>query len=299
MLDLDGSLVILNPAAGRGSAVRAWRAAEAVLRKAGVRFDLARTDGPRHAEVLAAQAARSGRPAVLAVGGDGTVNEVANGLLRAAEGSPTLPMGVITAGTGNDFIKMLGIPADAVGSARTALRATTRQVDAGLVNDRFFTNGVGVGFDARVAARARDVRRLRGLAVYAWAVARAIIEHRNAHVRIQVDGAAVADQQVTLVTVANGGCHGGGFWLCPDARPDDGCLDVLIADALPRTGVMRFIPRVLRRTHTQYPNVHMHRARQVEITSREPLPVHADGEPLEPVSRLEIEILPGRLTVLV
>lgn len=295
---LDGSLVILNPAAGRGSAVRAWRSAEAVLRHAGVRFDLVRTDGPRHAEVLAAQAARSGRPAVLAVGGDGTVNEVANGLLRAAEGSPTLPMGVITAGTGNDFVKMLGIPADPVGAAHIAMQAATRQVDAGLVNDRFFTNGVGVGFDARVAARARDIRRLRGLAVYALAVAQAIGEHSNPHVRVRIDGAEVADQQVTLVTVANGGCHGGGFWLCPDARPDDGWLDVLVADALARTGVMRFIPRVLRRTHTSYPDVRMHRAQRVEISSREPLPVHADGEPLEPVRRLDIEILAGRLTVL-
>lgn len=295
---LDGSLVILNPAAGRGSAVHAWRSAESVFHTAGVSFDLARTDGPRHAEVLAAQAARAGRPAVLAVGGDGTVNEVANGLLRAAEGSPTLPMGVITAGTGNDFIKMLGIPADATGAAHTALQAKTRQVDAGVVNDRFFTNGVGVGFDARVAARARDIRRLRGLAVYAWAVAQAIRDHSNPHVRVRIDGREVADQQATLVTVANGGCHGGGFWLCPNARPDDGWLDVLIADALPRTGVMRFIPRVLRRTHTQFPSVHMHRAHRVEISGRDAFPVHADGEPLEPVRRLEIEILPGQLTVL-
>ena len=295
---LDGSLVILNPAAGRGSAVRAWQSAESVLRNAGVSFDVARTDGPRHAELLAAQAARSRRPAVLAVGGDGTVNEVANGLLRAAEGSPTLPLGVITAGTGNDFIKMLGIPANAAGAARTAVRATTRQVDAGIANDRFFTNGLGVGFDARVAARARDIRRLRGLAVYAWAVAQAIGNHSNPHLRVEVDGREVADQQVTLVTVANGGCHGGGFWLCPDARPDDGLLDVLIADALPRAGVMRFIPRVLRRTHTRYPDVRLHRAQRVEISSLEPLPVHVDGEPLEPLRQIKIEILPGRLTVL-
>ena len=235
---------------------------------------------------------------MLAVGGDGTVNEVANGLLRAADGSPTLPMGIISAGTGNDFVKMVGIPQNAAGAARAALQAKPRQVDAGLVNDRFFTNGVGVGFDARVAGRAREIRRLRGLAVYAVAVAQAIREHRNPPVRVWIDGREVADQRITLVTVANGGCHGGGFWLCPDARPDDGLLDVLIADALGRTGVMRFIPRVLQRTHTRYPGVHLHRAARVEITSSELLPVHADGEPLEATRRLQIEVLPGRLTVL-
>ncbi len=292
--------IILNPAAARGRAARTWRAAAHVLEQAGAHYELVHTDGPRHAEQLAQAAIAEGYQKVVAVGGDGTVQEVANGLVRAANGGPTVPMGIIGLGSGNDFIKLLGLPGSRPAeAARRLLTAQPRTVDIGLVGNRYFTNGVGIGFDSRVAVEARKIRRLRGFAIYALAVAKTLRTHRTPCMRVVIDGEQVAERDVTLVTVSNGACHGGAFWLCPQARLDDGLLDICIADALSAVGVVKVIPSLMRGTHLSHPAVRMYRGRQVHITSAEPLPVHADGEILyEGAQELEIEILPRQLTVL-
>ncbi len=291
--------VILNPAAGRGAAARAGRAIRGVLDAAGVPHELVETRAPGHAVELAEAAARAGWPAVVAAGGDGTVHEVANGLLRASEGEPTVPLGIVPVGSGNDFAKLVGAPADAAAATRRLLSGGTRRVDAGRVGDRFFTNGVGIGLDARVGIEAGKVRWARGLAIYLVALARVLRAFRPPRMRVELDGVEVADRPLTLVTVANGGCHGGGFWICPGARIDDGTLDVCVADAMGVAEVLGFLPRVMRGTHVGRPGVRMLQARRVRVTSPDPLPVHADGEIVaEAAGEVEIELLPGRLTVL-
>lgn len=291
--------VVLNPAAGRGAAARAGRTIRSVLEGAGARCEVALTRGPGDAVELARRAALEGWPAVVAAGGDGTVHEVANGLLRAADGSPTVPMGIVPVGSGNDFAKLVGAPTEPEAAVRRLLAAAPRQVDAGRVGDRFFTNGVGIGLDARVGIEAGKVRWARGIAIYLVALARVLRAFRPPRMRVLLDGTEVADRPLTLVTVANGGCHGGGFWICPAARIDDGALDVCVADALTTAGVLGFLPRVMRGTHVGRPGVHMHRARSVRVSSVDPLPVHADGEVVaEGAHEVEIELLPGRLTVL-
>jgi diacylglycerol kinase (ATP) len=293
-------LVILNPAAGRGSAARAARSIRAVLDGAGARYEVAETQAPGHGTELARRAAADGGwTAVVAAGGDGTVHEVANGLLREAGGAATLPLGIVPVGSGNDFAKLVGAPADAAAATRRLLAAEPRRVDAGRVGDRFFTNGVGIGLDARVGIEAAKVRRLRGLAIYLWALARVLPGFRPPRMRVELDGAVVADGPLTLVTAANGGCHGGGFWICPGARIDDGELDVAVADGMGALGILDLLPRVMRGTHVGRPGVRMLRGRRLRVTSPDPLPVHADGEILaEDAHELDVEILPGRLTVL-
>ncbi|HEV2131144.1 MAG TPA: hypothetical protein VGR27_08575, partial [Longimicrobiaceae bacterium] len=124
-------------------------------------------------------------------------------------------------------------------------------------------------------------------------------DHRTPEVRVAIDGEEVFRRRVTLVNVSNGGCHGGAFWICPNARIDDGLLDVVVADALGVPQILRLIPSLMRGTHLGRPAVHMYRARHVHISSSEPLPVHADGEILaEAAHELEFELLPGRLTLL-
>lgn len=291
--------VVLNPTAGRGAAARAERAIRAGMEGAGAGCEIARTRGPGHAVGLAREAAAGGWTAVVAAGGDGTVHEVANGLLRAAGEGPTVPMGIVPVGSGNDFAKLVGAPTTPEAAVRHLLAARPRRVDVGRVGDRFFTNGVGIGLDARVGIEAGKVRWARGLAIYLVALARVLRAFRPPRMRVTLNGREVADRPLTLVTVANGGCHGGGFWICPAARIDDGELDVCVADALTTAGVLGFLPRVMRGTHVGRPGVHMHRARTLRVTSPDPLPVHADGEIVaEAAHELEIEILPGRLTVL-
>lgn len=295
----DGFYVILNPAAGRGAWARAWPAVRAVLQDAGARVELAETARHGHAVELAGAAARAGWPAVVAMGGDGTVHEVVNGLLRASDGeAATAALGIVPAGSGNDFALLAGIARDPAEAARRIVSGAERRVDAGRVGDRWFTNGVGVGLDARVAVEANRNRRLRGIGIYLWALARVLRTFRPPVMRVEIDG-EVIERPLTLATVGNGGRHGGGFWICPAARIDDGMLDVCVCDGLGTLRILRFLPKVLRGTHVGESCVHMRTARHVRITSDTPLPVHADGEILSEAAReLEIEIAPGCLRLL-
>lgn len=297
---LRNALAVVNPAAGRGRALRVWEEVRAVLRGAGMEVEAELTARPGHATALAQEALRGERSAVLAVGGDGTIHEVANGLLRGSGGRRSaIPLGVVPAGSGNDFAKPLGIPADGVGAARALLASTPRWVDAGRAGDRYFVNGVGIGFDASVAAEARSIRRLRGTALYGWALLRVLHRHRPATLRVVLDGVEVVHRPLTLVTIANGPCCGGGFRLCPAARIDDARLDVLVACARSRSGILGLLLRSLRGRHRGRPGVHLQRARTIHVSGEMPLPVHVDGELLSaPVRDLEIRVLPGALSVL-
>jgi YegS/Rv2252/BmrU family lipid kinase len=302
--------VIFNATASRGGAARSRSAIEAGFRSAGAEYRLVETEARGHATQLAARAASEGWSAVVAVGGDGVVHEVVNGLLAGGDETPTLPLGIIPVGSGNDFIKMLDLPVHRPGDAvRRILSAECKQVDVGRVLRHltgggpegvwYFTNGLGVGFDAQVATHARGIRRLRGVAIYAWALVKALGDLRSPHIQVTVDGKEISDRALILTTVSNGPCHGGNFWLCPGARMDDGELDVLIATARSLPRVLRLLPLVMFGKHLGQPGVELHRGKRVTIRSKEALPIHADGEVVADwVRELEIDLLPRRLTVL-
>lgn len=304
-------LVILNPAAGRGGASSLWPELRRAFRAAGARAELALTSARGHAVELAEAAARAGWPGVVAVGGDGVVHEVVNGLMRAeADGVQGTALGVIGAGSGNDFVKMLDLPVHhPTLAARRIATATPRPIDVGRVNKClagrgpegvwYFTNGVGMGFDAQVAVHASRVRRLRGFAIYAAAVVRTLSELRSPRMRVEIDGVVVADRPLVLATIGNGRCHGGSFWLCPDAGVEDGLFDVLVADARSVPRVLALLPSVMKGRHVGAPGVTIHRGRVARVISEEPIPIHADGELVaDDVTELEAEVLPGRLLVL-
>lgn len=294
--------VIVNPAAGRGAARTAWSVVRAVLQGAGAEVQMAETVGRGHATELAEAAVALGWPAVLALGGDGTVHEVANGILRASDGRArtAASLGVVPVGSGNDFALLAGLSKDPAEAARRMVSGGERRVDVGRVGERrWFTNGIGVGLDARVAVEANRNRRFRGMAIYLWALARVLRSFHAPVIRVETDEGEVIERALTLVTVGNGGRHGGGFWICPDAAIDDGLLDVCVCDGLSRPRILQFLPKVVRGTHVGASCVHMRRVRRVHITSLTPLPVHADGEILfEDAHQLEIEIEPGRLRLL-
>ena len=304
-------LVILNPAAGRGGASSLWPQLQRAFRAAGARPELALTRAPGHAMELAESAARDGWPGVVAVGGDGVVHEVVNGLIRASEaGAAGTALGVIAAGSGNDFVKMLHLPTDHPDlAARRIATAAPRAVDVGRVNRCvaargpagvwYFTNGIGMGFDAQVAVQASRIRRLKGFAIYAAAVLRTLRDLRSPRMRVEIDGVVVADRPLVLATIGNGQCHGGSFWLSPGASVEDGLLDVLVADARSVPKVLALLPRVMRGRHVGAPGVTIHRGRVARVTSEEPVPIHADGELVaDGVTELEAEVLRGGLRVL-
>jgi diacylglycerol kinase (ATP) len=299
MHDHHRVFVIVNPTAGRGSAARVVDSLLEELDRSGAEGRVERTTHRGHATDLARKAAEDGWSAVVAAGGDGTVNEVVNGLMQAAGDGATVPLGIIPIGSGNDFAGLAGVPRDPRQAIRRLLAAEPRSVDVGRVGDRWFTNGVGVGLDARVAIEAARIQRLRGMAIYVWALARILRRFRPAHMQVELDGEPVVDRPMTLVTIGNGGRHGGGFWICPDARIDDGLLDVCMCDALSRVGVLSFLPRVMYGGHVGASCITMRRVRHVRVTSEDPLPVHTDGEIIaEAAHEVVVEIHPGRLTVL-
>jgi diacylglycerol kinase (ATP) len=294
---LSRRLVILNPAAGRGRVRREWPRLADALRAAGVAFDLVETRAPGEGVGLAERAARE-YDTVIAAGGDGTVHEVANGLLRAGAGAA---FGVLPLGSGDDFVKML--PArDAV---ERIAHGTARAFDAGRLSSgaaaRFFANGMDIGFGAHAS---RNVRRvpafLTGLGAYLGALVLTLVRYPRLELRLQLDGAPVFAQTTAMTAVMNGRAFGGSFHVCPDARADDGQLDLLVVDAIGRLAILGLVPKIMRGAHGGHPRVRLARARRVLIESAEPLLVEADGEiAFEDARRLEIEVLPGALRVLV
>lgn len=300
--------MIVNPAAGRGRTRRLWPQVAAALAAEGLRFELAQTRTPGEAEQLAEAAA--GYAAVIAVGGDGTVHEVVNGLMRVPPARrPAL--GVLPLGSGDDYAKM--VPPRAPGAARPRwqdavqrlARGAARAHDVGVMRndedgERYFANGMDVGFGAHVAHNFGALPGwLTGLGGYLTAIARTLLRYPSLELSVQLDDDAPIAQRSTITAVMNGRCFGGSFWACPEASAVDGLLDVLIAEEVSRMQILRLVPKLMSGRHVGEPVLRIVRARRVRIESDAPLPVEADGElPWRAARRLEIGILPGALRVL-
>jgi diacylglycerol kinase (ATP) len=310
------ALAIFNPQAGRGLAARLKPTIVDTLRRYGIDFEMADTP-ERGAGILAAHhAVEQGYELIIAVGGDGHIHEVVNGILHAATEPEDVTLGVIPAGSGNDFVKMLDLPAEDVAAAcRRIAAGQSRLVDIGRIDllsgpnrtvfdlaagrPRYFVNMLGMGFTALAAVESEKVDWLTGLPLYLVALIRTLaLTYRTPRMEIDVDGNVIS-QRTTEVAVANGRCQGGGFWMTPDAEVDDGCFDLAIARGLSRVGILRLVPDILQGTHVDKEPITMSRGRRVRLDSEHPLPVQADGEILaSKITHLETEILPQRLRVI-
>jgi len=295
-------LVIVNPVAGHGAARRALPQATRLLHEHGLSFDVVHTERPWHAAELARQAAAARYQVVVAVGGDGTSNEVLNGLLQAQEaGEGDAALGVLCIGTGNDFAYGVGIPLDLTAGCAALAQGQTRAIDVGhALGQRYFGNGIGIGFDAVVNVQAaRLKRRLRGPIVYLVAVLRTLLYYYRAPLTlVEGDGWSV-EQPILLISAMNGRRMGGSFLMTPAAIPDDGLLDLCIGAAMGRLQILSFVPRFIRGTQVGRPGITMARSRRIAVTVREGCQViHADGETLcLDAERVELELLPRRLRV--
>lgn len=282
---------VINPSAGRGRGLATWRRIETPCRAAEVvvRF----TEGKDHARILAREAAEAGFDRVVAVGGDGTVGEVADGL--AGTGAA---LAVIPAGTGNDLIRTAGIPSDPLEAASTALGGREITVDVAVANRRHFLNVGSVGLDAEVV---REVNRIPkyfgGTVPYLLGLFKTFVTYTPAPVEIEVDG-EVMERQALLVAVGNGQFYGGGMRVLPEARLDDGFLDVCIAGNMSRREILRALPRLYRGTHVGLPKIELFRAREVTIASQRPLHIQVDGELMGEVP-VSFKVRPGALRMVV
>ena len=297
-------LVIANPISGRGAGARAVDPVSEQLRQAGIGFEVVRTERPLHAIELAAGAARAGWEAVVAVGGDGTANEVLNGLMQIPK--PQRPaMGIIAVGRGNDFAYGIGVLPGVVNGCRAVLSGHRRWIDVGRVTGglypqgRYFGNGIGIGFDAVVGFEALKLAPLSGFASYIVAALKTIsVYDHGPRLRIELDGQARV-QETLMVSVMNGKRMGGGFHMAPKGDPGDGLFDVCIAGQVTRGRILSLIPHFLKGDQEGQPAISVARCRQVRIVAEEGvLPAHADGETLcVDGHELRAELLPTQLEV--
>jgi YegS/Rv2252/BmrU family lipid kinase len=285
------AFVVVNPAAGGGRTARLWPSLRERLRHAGLEFEAAETSGRGSATELARRAVSGGWPLVVAVGGDGTVNEVVNGLIDSG-GRPAGTLGAIMTGRGRDACRNLGIAADHETAVHRLVHGDDVDLDLGAAGPepavRFFVNGAGAGFDAVVAARAESIRG-PGTVPYVLGILGALRGHRPVPAAITLDGQLIWRGSLTAAVVANGPHYGGGMRIAPAARPDDGQLDVVIVGDLRRAELLAWLPTVYWGAHLRNARVTTGRGRDVEIETDPPVPVHLDGEP--------VGVTPIRLTV--
>ncbi len=263
---------IINPIAGRDRGIRAWARARPVLAEAGWKITARFTECRGQAVELAADADAD---VVLAVGGDGTAQEVANGLLRRSR--PPV-MGVIPVGTGNDFARALGLPRDPAAAAGMLLTARPRLLDVGVVNDRYYLTVAGAGFDGEVARLVNAWPKvLGGTATYVLGILKMLVVYRPVEVELAVDG-VLERERLFLIAVGNTAWNAGGMWIVPPARPDDGILHAVIAGPLTRIETLMVLPGVYSGRHLKHPKVRLTQGREITVTSATPLSVQADGE---------------------
>lgn len=290
--------VILNPYANRWGAQAKMPAVRAALTRAGVDYDLVLTTAPGEATQQALQAAQNRVDAVVAAGGDGTVSEVVNGLIRSAGDGVTRPLGILPIGTGNDFSDMLGLPRDLEEAADVIAAGQTRRVDAGRVNDRFFNNNCALAMEPMVTIENVRMRRLSGNLRYVAALVKSLFKLRAWHMRIRWDDGE-HEGPMYLLSVCNSPRTGGVFYMSPDARLDDGLFDFVFAPEMPKWRVLTILPGLFKGSHLKHPLVTHGRTRRLTVESDPGTPIHADGEIVsESERRVEYEILPGRLRVL-
>lgn len=300
--------VIVNPVSGRGAGGRALPRIEGALRGAGLEFDITLTQRPWHAAELAQRASEAGFDIVVAVGGDGTVNEVLNGLLQAkAAVGRCATLGVLCVGRGNDFAFGAGVPREMEAGCRALAAGRVRTIDVGRVvggnvpDGRYFGNGVGIGFDTVVGFEAQKLKHVHGFAAYFVGALRTMFLYFRAPLLSIVRDGQEVTQRALMVSVMNGRRMGGGFLMAPDGEPDDGLFDLCIAGQISRRGVLALLPRFMKGTQASHPAIATGRAASVTIEALDgKLPAHADGETLCAAGdRLAISIVPKAIDVVV
>ena len=289
-------LVILNPAGANGRAARLRPLIERGL--LGGRGELVLTGAPHDGERLAREAALAGRD-VVAVGGDGTVAEVGNGLLSSGR---RVRLGIVPCGTGNDYAcETLKLPKDPARALDIALTGVPATLDAGEVNGRYFLNSLGVGIDANIAHAAERLKRyplMRGQTLYWTASLTELLFHydRCPQLTVQADDAPPENRLYALAAVSLGPTYGGGFRINPGADPSDGLLDLCTVRKPSQRRALQLLPMIEKGRHLDQPEVQHLRVRRVSMRADHPIHAHLDGEVIA-AERFEARIIPGALLV--
>jgi len=295
----------VNPVAGAGKTAKKWPQIRALLTNIGLRFEHDLTEAPRHAIELAKSAAQKGYELVVSVGGDGTINEIVNGLYDAGS-IQDVTLGIIGTGTGSDYIRTIGISRHYKEACQRLLNPRRIVVDLGIVQygrddqvtKRLFVNFAGLGFDAEVVkATTQKFKALGTMPSYLMGLLTTFLCYRNREVSLKIDG-KLDSRKVCAIVMSNGKYGGGSMLVAPDADLTDGLFDVMIIGDISKPDLLWSLPRIYKGTHLTHPKVNMQRAREIEIEPSQKMSIQADGELLgEAPARFNI--LPAALNVVV
>ncbi len=297
--------VILNPMADMGNAWKVANDLRSIINEYG-NADWSGTVYPTHATELAKQAGEQGYEMIIAMGGDGTVHEIINGIMQLPENKRPV-LGVVPVGSGNDFAHAIGIPKESDRALAHALEGEASAIDLGLMIDEhghkeYFDNTLGIGFDAVVTIRSHRLPIVRGFLMYLTAVIQTIVlNHDPALVQFGTEKENWEDR-VLMTTLCNGGREGGGFMLSPDSKMNDGILEYVMVRKVSRAMMFRLVPEFMKGTHTRFAKqIRMGACKKLAMNSDRPLYIHADGEILTSfgsnLRKLNFEILPNVLKV--
>jgi YegS/Rv2252/BmrU family lipid kinase len=295
--------VILNPHSNRWNAQKRWAQAEAALKAAGVDFDVVVSEKKGAITALAEEAAQAGRAPIIAAGGDGTIGETINGMLRAA-GSPqnvSIPLGVIPLGSANDLAFNIGLPLDLQEAARVIAAGKVRPIDLCKCNERYFINNSACGLEPYVTTKHERIQWIKGITRYLVAALWAIMDKPEWQGKVVWDD-GMYEGPLSLVSVGNGR-RTGGFFMTPHADPFDGKLTLAFGYRSTRLGLLLALPRAFNEDKGSYVELEGMRevhSTRVFISLNKPSYAHTDGELFpQQVQTLEYEIFPGRLNILV
>ena len=283
---------ILNPAAGTGFSLKTMERLEELLKQKAIEYKVYQTGYSGHATKIAADLALQEQVrAVVAVGGDGTAGEVAAGLCGTGK-----PMGIIPAGTGNDFIKTVGIPNDPLKAFEVMINKEPVDTDTGTVNGQFFLTVCGTGFDVTVLDYAEaEKEKYRGLTPYFLGLLKAIFHYRNVQLKVTADG-KTEEGRYLVCSIANGRFIGGGIPICPVADPTDGLLDLVLIQDRPRWQIPFYLPGLMLSRDIEFSITRHQRASEVRIEGKN-LRINIDGD-IRPMDRAYFSIKPASLRLI-
>jgi diacylglycerol kinase (ATP) len=292
--------VILNTHGGRLDPQAKIASIERGMAAAGAKYTLDLTEYANHACELAQQAALDGWPVVVAAGGDGTISEVVNGLMRAGDDKPAPTLGIIPLGSANDLADGLELPREVSAVCHRIMQGKTRPIDLGLVNGHYFANNSAVGLEPVVTQEQEQMRQLlHGTPRYVVAALRCIRKAKPWQVRMEWDQGAF-EGPITLVSVGNGSRTGGAFYMTPQARLDDGLLDFVYAYGLSSWQILKLFPKTLTGKHIDHPLVKYQRTKFLSISIDPTSPLQADGEIIsDNATDVNYQVIPNRLRVIV
>ena len=276
--------VIINPAARGGKTARQWPAISELLKRNNISFDYAFTEGTGHGIDLAKEAVDTGYELVVAVGGDGTVNEVVNGIVDK-DGKGRATLGIICTGTGRDCIRSLNIPNDLSKACKVLADRNCIDIDLGCAeyisdgrkNKRYYINTAGLGFASDVAERTKRFKRLGGTIPFLIAFSAVFVPYKAKDIAINIDG-QIRQEQSLLITVNNGRYFGGGMKIAPDADPCDGLLDIITVRDVNKLRLLYNFPKLYKGTHITHPMVNTYKAKLIDVKTSEKLLLQLDGE---------------------